>query len=255
MKFIPNISMLFPELPFLERFAAARALGFSAVEFLFPYDYNESEMCEKLQALSLEVALIDFPPGDFGAGDRGLLCDPSRREEFQRSVYTAIHWSQALSVRMLNCLAGRRLPELSYEEQWHTCVDNLRFAAPILAKNGMRLLLEPINAYDMPEYFLHSVHDAIRLIEEAGHDNVWLQFDIYHMQRTHGDITNLLKRYMPRIAHIQIADSPGRHEPGTGEIRYEYIFQELNEVGYDGYIGMEYIPSVQTHRTFVWLPR
>lgn len=254
-KFAANLSMLFTELPFLDRFAAARAAGFGAVEYLFPYDHPKQQLAERLRANGLKQVLHNLPAGDWAAGERGIACHPGRIGEFRDGVARAIDYANALDCPQVNCLAGKLPPAVSGEAAHATLVENLRYAASALRAAGVRLLVEPINTYDIPGFFLSRTEQAIALIDEVGSDNLFLQYDIYHAQRTEGELAATLQRHLPRIAHVQVADNPGRNEPGTGEINYAYLFAHLDRIGYDGWVGCEYKPAERTVAGLAWLQR
>jgi len=255
LRFAANLSMLFTELPFLERFAAARAAGFRAVEYLFPYEYPAEQLAGLLRANGLMQVLFNLPAGDWGQGDRGIAADPARVGEFRAGVDKALAYARTLGVAQLNCLAGKALPGVSVGEQWRTLRDNLRHAAPLLAAQGVKLLVEFINTYDIPGFFLHNTAQAVRLLNETGSPNVFLQYDLYHAQRAEGELTATLRTHFERIAHIQIADNPGRHQPGTGEINFPYLFAQLEALDYQGHIGLEYVPAPDTLSSLEWLAR
>ncbi|RYY58948.1 MAG: hydroxypyruvate isomerase, partial [Comamonadaceae bacterium] len=204
LRFAANLSMLFTELPFLDRFAAARAAGFNAVEYLFPYDYSKRELAARLRAQGLRQVLFNLPAGDWGAGERGIACHPDRVEEFRDGVHGAIDYAQALDCPQLNCLAGK-LPEgVAREEAHAVLVENLRFAARRLGAAGMRLLVEPVNTHDVPGFFLARTDQAIALMDEVGAGNLFLQYDVYHAQRSEGELVATLQRHLARIGHIQV---------------------------------------------------
>ncbi|MCS0612842.1 hydroxypyruvate isomerase [Massilia kyonggiensis] len=251
-RFAANLSLMFNELGFLERFAAARAAGFDGVEFLFPYAFEAEQIAGRLQRYQLELALHNFPAGDWAAGERGMACDPRRVGEFQDTVELALEYALDLGVKRLHCLAGKLPPNVAPERAHATFVDNLRFAAAALAPHGIDLLIEPINDRDIPGYFLTKSAQAAAIIAEAAVPNLFLQYDIYHMQRMEGDLANTLRERMPLIRHIQLADVPGRHEPGTGEINFPFLFRTLDELGYDGWVGCEYIPLGDTVAGLGW---
>jgi hydroxypyruvate isomerase len=252
-RFAANLTMLFTELPFLERFAAARAAGFGAVEYLFPYEHPKEELAARLRALGLKQVLHNLPAGDWAAGERGIACHPNRTDEFRAGVDRAITYAHALDCGQLNCLAGKLPAGVSRELAQATLAANLRYAADILRTAGIRLLVEPINTYDIPGFFLNRTEQAIALIEEVGSDNLLLQYDIYHAQRSEGELAATLQRYLPQIGHIQIADNPGRNEPGTGEIHFPFLFRHLDALGWKGYIGCEYKPRGSTLDGLGWL--
>jgi hydroxypyruvate isomerase len=251
-RFAANLSLLFNELAFLDRFAAARAANFDAVEFLFPYAFEPEQITQRLHRHQLELVLHNLPPGDWAAGERGMACDPRRVGEFQDSVALAIEYAQELNVRQLHALAGIVPPRVPHERAHAVYVDNLGFAARELGKHGLNLLIEPINNRDMPGYFLTGSAQAAAIIAEVGAPNLFLQYDIYHMQRMEGDLAETIRKHIGLIRHMQLADVPGRHEPGTGEINFPFLFRLLDELGYDGWIGCEYIPAGDTVAGLGW---
>ncbi len=240
-KFAANLTMLFTDKPFLDRFAAASAAGFNAVEFLFPYDHPAQQVADTAKAAGLEVVLHNLPCGNWAGGERGVACLPDRVAEFRAGVTKAIEYATALGAPQLNCLAG--LAPAGDAAAHKTLVENVRFAADALGSAGIRLLVEPVNTRDVPGFFVTTTQQGLQVIDEAGSDNVRLQYDIYHAQVMEGDLLPTIERTLPRIGHIQIADNPGRNEPGTGEINYPYVFRRLDELGYAGWIGCEYKPS------------
>ncbi|HVX74646.1 MAG TPA: 2-oxo-tetronate isomerase [Bradyrhizobium sp.] len=252
-KFAANLTMLFNELPFLDRFAAAKAAGFSGVEFLFPYDYEKVALREKLDRYGLVQVLHNLPAGNWAAGERGIAVLPDRIAEFRAGVEQAIDYAKALDCRQLNCLAGIAPDGADTGTLHRVFVDNLRFAAGALAKHNIRLLIEPINTRDIPGFFLSRTQQAQDLIAEVGSDNLFIQYDIYHMQVMEGDLAPTIRKHLGRIAHIQLADNPGRNEPGTGEINFPYLFRHLDEIGYAGWIGCEYKPKTTTDESLAWL--
>ena len=252
-KFAANLTMLFTERPFLERFAAARAAGFDAVEFLFPYAWPAQEIKALLQQHRLGLVLHNLPAGDWDAGERGIACLPGRTAEFREGVAQAIAYAKVLGVPQLNCLIGKVPAGAAPDEVDATVVENLRYAASELKKHGLRLLIEAINTFDIPGFYLHGTAQALALIEKVGSDNLYYQYDIYHMQRMEGEIAATLRQHLKRIAHVQLADNPGRNEPGTGELNYRFLFQHLDRIGYDGWIGCEYKPATTTEAGLGWL--
>jgi hydroxypyruvate isomerase len=252
-RFAANLSLLFNELPFMERFAAAKAAGFEAVEYLFPYAFDKNELAQALKANGLRQVLHNLPPGDWEAGERGIACHPDRVAEFRSGVIRGIEYAKVLGCPQLNCLAGKLPQGVSREQAKATFVSNLRFAADELKRAGLRLLIEPINTYDMPGFFLNYTAQADALINEVGSDNLYIQYDIYHAQRMEGELAASVQKYLPRIAHMQLADNPGRHEPGTGEINYAFLFRHLDAVGYTGWIGCEYKPRTTTVAGLGWI--
>jgi hydroxypyruvate isomerase len=244
--------MLFNELPFLDRFAAAKATGFAGVEYLFPYEFEKAVLREQLQQHGLIQVLHNLPAGDWAAGDRGIAIFPHRVDEFRDGVGRAVDYARALDCRQLNCLVGLAPLDADPCELNETLVKNLRFAASALARGGIRLLIEPINTRDIPGFFLNRTEQAVQVIAEVGSDNLYIQYDIYHMQVTEGDLAPTLRKHLGRISHVQLADSPGRNEPGTGEINYPFLFRHLDEIGYRGWVGCEYKPKTTTIASLGW---
>ena len=251
-KFAANLSMLFTHVPFLDRYALAREAGFDGVEFLFPYAYEAEVLAERLRRHQLQPVLFNLPCGDWEAGDRGMACDPRRQQEFRAGVLRALEYATALGVPRLHCMAGKLPAGLAPERAHATYLDNLRWAAAELAPHGVELLIEPINRYDIPGYFLNTSRQALDIIAESGCPNLFLQYDIYHMQRMEGELSNTIRANLPLIKHMQIADTPGRHEPGTGEINYRHLFRFIDEIGYEGWLGCEYLPAGDTAAGLGW---
>ena len=252
-RFAANLTMLFTELPFLDRFAAARQAGFRAVEYLFPYAFAADELAARLKHNHLEQILFNLPAGDWEKGERGIACHPGREAEFQDSVRRAITYAKALHCSQVNCLPGIAPHGVAEEKARAALVANLRFAASALKEAGIRLVVEAINTRDIPGFFLHGSAQSIAVIDEVGSDNLKLQYDIYHMQRMEGELANTMRALLPRIGHIQLADNPGRNEPGTGEINYPFLFAHLDRIGYGGWIGCEYKPRTTTQDGLGWL--
>jgi hydroxypyruvate isomerase len=251
-KFAANLSMLYTDAPFLDRFALAHEAGFKAVEFLFPYPYQAEQIGERLRRYQLELVLFNLPCGDWNAGDRGMACDPRRVDEFTDGVATALEYATELGVTQLHCMAGKLAPGMDAKRARATYIDNLRYAADQLYEAGIHLLIEPINHFDMPGYFLNHSRQALDIIAEAARPNLFLQYDIYHMQRMEGELCNTIKANLPMIKHMQIADTPGRHEPGTGEINFRHLLAFIDEAGYSGWIGCEYHPAGDTNAGLGW---
>ncbi|RJF97029.1 hydroxypyruvate isomerase [Noviherbaspirillum cavernae] len=251
-KFAANLTMLFNELDFMERFEATAQAGFRGVEFLFPYAFHPAQIADRLAQHRLELVLHNLPAGKWEAGERGIACHPERVGEFQDGVGTAIEYAQVLGVKQLNCLAGIAPQGLNEEIAHATLVNNLRFAADKLQQHNIRLLIEPINTFDIPGFYLSHTRQALELIRETGSGNLYLQYDIYHMQRMEGELANTIKTNLPSIKHIQLADNPGRFEPGTGEINYRYLLALLDRLGYKGWIGCEYKPRAGTLEGLGW---
>lgn len=251
-KFAANLTMLFNELPFLDRFEAAAKADFKAVEFLFPYAWPAQEIKQRLDAHGLALVLHNLPAGNWEAGERGIACHPDRVEEFRAGVATAISYAKALGVGQLNCLAGKAPADVSETALRETLVANLRFATAELKQAGLRLLIEPINTFDIPGFYLTGTAQALDLLDEVGVDNAFVQYDIYHAQRMEGELAATMQKQLARIGHIQLADNPGRNEPGTGEINYPFLFAHLDRIGYDGWIGCEYKPATTTQAGLGW---
>jgi hydroxypyruvate isomerase len=252
-KFAANLSMLFTEVEFLDRFEAAAKAGFKGVEYLFPYDYPAEELRRRLDANGLTQVLFNLPAGDWAAGERGIACHPDRVEEFREGVERAIAYARVLGNTQVNCLAGIQPEGVSGDQARATLVENLRFAADKLAAAGILLVAEPINTRDIPGFFLNRTEQALALFDEVGSDNLKLQYDIYHMQIMEGDLAPTMERHLARIAHVQIADTPGRHEPGSGEIHYPFLFAHLDRLGYEGWVSAEYKPAGRTEEGLGWL--
>lgn len=251
-QFAANLTMLFNEVPFLDRFERAAQAGFTAVEFLFPYAWPAAEIRARLDAHGLQLVLHNLPAGDWEAGERGIACHPDRVEEFRAGVVQAIAYAQALGVPQLNCLAGKVSAGVPEAVLRQTFIDNLRFAARALKVAGLRLLIEPINTFDIPGFYLNRMAQALDILDEVGADNAYVQYDIYHAQRMEGELAATMARHLARIGHIQLADNPGRHEPGTGEIHYPFLFAHLDRIGYSGWIGCEYKPASTTEAGLGW---
>ncbi|MEO8937878.1 MAG: hydroxypyruvate isomerase [Burkholderiaceae bacterium] len=251
-RFAANLTMLFTEVPFLDRFEPAARAGFKAVEFLFPYAWPAAAIRERLDVNGLQLVLHNLPAGDWDGGERGIACHPDRIDEFRAGVGTALDYAAALGAPQLNVLAGKAPAGIAPDVLHRTFVDNLRFAADALHGAGLRLLIEPINRYDIPGFFMNTTAQAIAILDEVGVTNAFVQYDIYHAQRTEGELAATLQRCLPRIAHIQLADNPGRNEPGTGEINYPFLFRHLDRIGYQGWIGCEYKPAAGTEAGLGW---
>ena len=252
-KFCANLSMLFAEHDFLGRFGAAAKAGFAGVEYIGPYAFPKEQVAEVLHNNKLKQVLFNLPAGNWDGGERGIGCLPDRVGEFQDGVGKAIDYAKALGCTMINCLAGILPGNVSREKAHTTLVSNLSFAATALKKEKILLIVEPINSYDIPGFFLNRSREGIAVIDDAGSDNLKLQYDIYHMQRMEGELGATLTKLMPRIGHIQLADNPGRHEPGTGEINYPFLFRLIDSLGYAGWIGCEYKPKGNTAEGLGWI--
>ncbi|NVO15139.1 MAG: hydroxypyruvate isomerase [Rhodoplanes sp.] len=252
-RFSANLSMLFTELPFLDRFAAAASAGFEAVEYMFPYDYTPDQLAAALRRNHLSQILFNLPAGDWARGERGIAGHPDRVAEFRNGVRAAATFAHALECPRVNCLVGFPPVGVAAETAHRTLVDNLRHAAEALQGDGVLLLVEPINRFDMAGFQLSGSADALALIDEVGSDNLKLQYDIYHMQRSEGELSSTIEKNIDRIGHIQVADNPGRGEPGTGEINFDFLFRLLDRIGYDGWVGCEYKPKNSTLEGLTWL--
>lgn len=252
-RFAANLTMLFTEVSFLDRFERAARAGFETVEFLFPYAHPAREIRDRLDATGLQLVLHNLPAGDWDAGERGIACHPGRVDEFRDGVARAIDYAQVLGVPQLNCLAGKAPAGVNAATLRRTFVENLRYAAAQLGTAGLRLLIEPINPFDIPGFVLNRTDEAIAILDEVGAPNAFVQYDIYHAQRTEGELAATLHKHLPRIGHVQLADNPGRNEPGTGEINYPYLFAHLDRIGYQGWVGCEYKPAQSTEAGLDWL--
>jgi hydroxypyruvate isomerase len=251
-RFAANLSMLFTELPFLDRFEAAANAGFNAVEFLFPYAFDAADIRQRLDANSLTLVLHNLPAGDWEAGERGIACHPNRVTEFREGVARAITYAKALGVTQLNCLAGKAPADVPAVQLHNTFVSNLRYAAAALQDAGLRLLIEPINTFDIPGFFLNRTAQALAVLDEVAAPNLFVQYDLYHAQRMEGELAATLEKNLARIGHVQLADNPGRNEPGTGEMNYRFLFAHLERIGYTGWVGCEYKPATTTEAGLGW---
>ncbi|MGB4866809.1 MAG: hydroxypyruvate isomerase [Hyphomicrobium sp.] len=254
-KFSANLSMLFNEVPFLDRFRAASKAGFRGVEYVSPFEYYPGDIADRLKANRLSQVLFNLPVGDWAAGERGIAIFPERRDEFRDGVATAIRYAKALDCPQVNCLAGIAPADADAALLRDTFVENLRYASGELQRAGVRLLIEPINTRDMPGFFLNTSRQALDLIADVGSPNLFLQYDVYHMHVMEGDLAPTISRALALIKHVQIADNPGRHEPGSGEIDYPSIIRHLDHVGYDGWVGAEYKPATTTLDGLGWMAR
>jgi hydroxypyruvate isomerase len=246
-----NLSMMFNEVPFLDRFAAAGRAGFQAVEFLFPYEHPADELRRRLADAGLQQALFNAPPGDWAKGERGLACLPGRESEFRDGIKTALDYAVALDCPIVHVMAG--IPAgIAPVTAAALYAANLAWAAEQAIAVGKRLVIEPINRRDMPGYYLNTVEQGAAIVEAIGRDRLGLQFDIYHCQVTQGDLTRRLEALFPVVAHIQIADVPARNEPGTGEIGWDHVFKKIDALGYQGWVGCEYRPAGDTVAGLAW---
>lgn len=251
-KFAANLSMMFSEVPFLDRFDAAAAAGFKGVEFLFPYEFSPEAIEEKLRQYGVEIVLFNMPPGNWGAGERGITSIPGREEEFREGVEKALLYATRLGVPRLHAMAG--IPPASADRAAcrETLIANLTYAAEQLAPHGITLLLEAINNRDMPGFFVNTQAESFDICQAVGAPNLKMQMDLYHMQVMEGDLAMKLKKYAAHCGHIQIASAPARNEPDGGEVRYEYLYRLLDEIGYSGWLGCEYRPAGKTEDGLGW---
>jgi hydroxypyruvate isomerase len=250
-----NLSMMFNEVPFLERFTAARKAGFEGVEFLFPYEFPAAELRSRMVGEGLTQVLFNMPPGDWANGERGLAALPGRQAEFREGVKRALDYAATLECRRVHCMAGIVPAGVSHTTAAAVYASNLNWAAEQARPAGVKLMLEPINHRDMPGYFLNTQAQGAAIVEAIGKDRLGLQFDVYHVQITEGDITKRMEQFMPVINHMQIADVPARNEPGTGEIGWEFVLRRIDELGYLGWVGCEYRPAGDTVAGLGWRQR
>jgi hydroxypyruvate isomerase len=251
-KLAANLTMLFNEVKFIDRFGAAARAGFRGVEFLFPYALHADRIADQLNIYQLDLVLHNLPAGNWEAGERGIACHPNRVGEFRDGVGEALQYAKVLGVKQLNCLVGIVPGGVGHDEAHATVVDNLTYAAARLKDAGIGLLIEPINTFDIPGFFLTGTKQAVQIIEDTGSDNLFVQYDIYHMQRMEGELAGTISKHLGVIKHVQLADNPGRYEPGTGEINYRYLLGMLDEIGYDGWVGCEYKPRAGTVDGLGW---
>lgn len=252
-KFSANLSFLYQDLAFLDRFAAAANDGFGALEYLGPYAEPKEKVADTLKANGLKQALFNVPSGDWAGGERGIACLPDRVEEFRSGISLALDYAKALACPQVNVISGLIPKGADLETLEKVLVENLKYAAERTADAGVKLLIEPINLRDIPGFFLSSTDHAARILEKVGSDNLYIQYDFYHMQIMQGDLIPTFTRLKERIAHVQIADNPGRNEPGTGEINYGFILSELDRLGYEGWVGCEYKPKAGTTEGLGWM--
>ena len=246
--------MLFVEVPFLERFGKARMAGFDAVEFQFPYEFSATEIRAELDRHSLALVLFNFPAGNFAGGDRGMANDPDRRDEFHATMSAAFEYARVLKPAKMNCMAGKRLANVSDEMQRTTLIENLRRAADQGAAAGILLVTEPLNPSDAPGFFLSTPSDGFSVVADAAHPNLKVEYDIYHAQRTEGRVAETIREKIAAIGHIQLADSPDRHEPGTGDVDWSAAFTAIDAAGYMDWVGLEYKPSTgRTEDSLAWM--
>ena len=255
MRFSANVSILFKEVPFLDRFGRAAEAGFSAVEFWWPSEEDPGEVEKAIKDSSVEVAVFNFDAGDMPEGDRGLVGDPDRERQFRENVPVALDLARSLECRRMNVLVGHEIEGIGREEQLALARENVRFAAERAGVAGVTVMVEAVNTFENGPYLLYTTEQAVDFVESVGRDNVKIQHDLYHMQRMEGNLVANLQEYIGVMGNVQIADSPGRGEPGTGEIHYPYVLAALEDLGYAGYVGLEYNPTTQTtEESFGWLP-
>jgi hydroxypyruvate isomerase len=252
-KFAANISFLFTEVDFLQRFAAARKAGFGAVEFHFPYPYEHAALAAAVKEAGVEVVLFNLPSGNWEKGERGIACHPDRTAEFRDGVAKAIGYARTLKCPRVNCLAGLAPKGVDPERLRATFVENLRYAAAAFAKEGVTLVMEPINPRTVPGFYLNTTKQSLDIIRAVGADNLKIQYDIFHMQIMEGDLAKTIESNLAQIGHIQFADVPDRHEPGTGEVNFDFLFGWIDRVGYQGWISAEYVPAKGTVASLGWL--
>jgi hydroxypyruvate isomerase len=255
LRYSANLTMLYAEVEFVERFAKASAAGFAAVEFLSPYEAGVDEVKARVDDLGLTVAMFNLPAGDANAGEFGTLGNPARRDFFRWSFAEALAAAKRLGCKRLHAMFGKRAAGFDASAQIDCALENLAWAAPQAAGAGVTLLVEALNPIDWPDYSLNTTADALEVVVRAAQPNVKLQYDVYHAQMTEGNLINTITDDFPYIGHVQIADVPRRHEPGSGEINYPAVFAALDRLGYEGYIGLEYRPSGDTDSSLGWLPR
>ena len=252
-KFAANLTMLFTELDFIERFEAAHLAGFKAVEFLFPYAYESNVLAQKLTQYHLDLALFNMPAGNWEAGERGFAALPNKIQEFRASLDTALHYALALNAKKIHVMSGIVNPSYSYQEHKDTFIKNIQYAADFFALHNITLLIEPLNSRDVPNYFIAHQRDAVELIKQVDRSNVKLQLDLYHAQIMDGDLSTLIQEVAPFIGHVQIASVPTRNEPDQGEINYPYLFNHLDNIGFSDWIGCEYHPKTTTNEGLGWV--
>ena len=252
-KFAANLSMLFTEVGFLDRFESARKYGFEAVEYLSPYEHDAKAIEQRLRDNGLQQVLFNMPAGDRPRGDRGIACQPDRQNEFREAVPVALAYAQTLGSTYINCLAGIAPPSVPRAALHDTYVENLHHVCAEAAKAGIKVVIEPLNPDDFPGFFLTRTDQAAAIVAEVGAANLGIEYDVYHAQMSEGNLVATVRRHLPQIWHMQVADVPTRQEPGTGEIRFEYLFSELDRMGYAGWIGCDYHPSSEAYDHLAWV--
>lgn len=254
-KFAANLSMMFNEVPFIERFGRAANAGFQGVEYLFPYEEQPAAIVEQLTKHNLTQVLFNMPAGNWAEGERGMASIPGREDEFQQGVHKALEYALALNCKQVHAMAGKTNSQFTPEQQKACFIQNIQYAADMMAEHGIKVLIEPINTRDMPGYFLTTQKQAEALLPEINRDNVFIQLDLYHCQIMEGDLLKTIERLWGKFNHIQIASVPFRHEPDTGEVNYPWIFDKLDEMGYPGWLGCEYIPAGKTEDGLAWFKK
>ncbi|WP_027856077.1 hydroxypyruvate isomerase [Marinobacterium jannaschii] len=252
-RFAANLSMLFTEMPMAQRFSAAATAGFRQVELQFPYELTADELDTLLTENQLRLLQINLPAGNWAGGERGIACHPDRTEEFRRGVEQALSYAKRLGIRQINCLSGIRPEAVTDALAAETFISNISFAADRLNEHGIALQIEAINTQDIPGFYLNNSTQAFDIIDRCGRDNLYFQYDVYHMQIMEGNLITRLRANLDKVSHIQIADVPGRHEPGTGEINFPNLFKALDAMGYSGAVSLEYIPEHGTLSSLGWL--
>lgn len=251
-RFAANLSMMFNEVPFLDRFEAAAKAGFKAVEFLFPYDFAAADIAARLRDNGLQQVLFNAPPGDWTKGERGQAALPGRQVEFREGFKRALDYAAALSCPRIHVMSGLAPAGVAHDSMTGTLAANLAWAAEQANPAGVKPVIEPINHRDIPGFFLNTLAQGAAVIEAVGADKVGLQFDLYHCQITEGDLVKRVEKYLPITAHMQVADNPGRNEPGTGEVNWPFVFKKIDELGFRGWIGCEYRPAAETVAGLGW---
>ncbi len=251
-KFAANLSMMFNEVPFMQRFERAAQAGFTGVEYLFPYEEDADAIANELNKHQLTQALFNMPAGNWGIGERGMASIPGREEEFAQGVATALQYAKALGCKQVHAMAGKVDEKFTIEQQKACYIQNIQYAAEVMAPHGIKVLIEPINTRDMPGYFLTTQRQAEALLPEIARENVFIQLDLYHCQIMEGDLLKTIERLWGKFSHIQIASVPFRHEPDNGEVNYPWIFNQLDEMGYEGWLGCEYHPAGRTEDGLGW---
>ena len=255
LRYSANLTFLFVEVPFEKRIGAAAAAGFKHVECMFPYGWSAQFLRGELDGAGLRMELFNMYPGDFAAGDRGLLVDPRRRDEFHNALGRTLEYAHALDCPRVHAMVGNLPGGLARDAARASLVENLRYASPLAAQAGVTLTIEALNAGDFPYFFLCHSAEAFAILKEVGQANVKFQFDCYHLQISEGNLTQTFRAHVAEIGHVQIADVPGRHQPGTGEINYPFVLRAIEETGYEGFVGLEYIPHGHTDEALAWLPQ